>query len=71
VFSNWLSEYPEDFKCLEGPSHLLRLVPLLPKDSLSAVDLRARLLHIAEELSEKALLPDARKGPCFLLNDGR
>ncbi|XP_056300181.1 ral guanine nucleotide dissociation stimulator-like 2 isoform X3 [Pseudoliparis swirei] len=61
VFSNWLSEYPEDFKCLEGPSHLLRLVPLLPKDSLSAVDLRARLLHIAEELSEKALLPDARK----------
>ncbi|XP_034384458.1 ral guanine nucleotide dissociation stimulator-like 2 isoform X2 [Cyclopterus lumpus] len=61
VFSNWLSEYPEDFKCLEEPSHLLRLVPLLPKDSLSAVDLRARLLQIAEELSEKALLPDAHK----------
>ncbi|XP_068426875.1 ral guanine nucleotide dissociation stimulator-like 2 isoform X2 [Clinocottus analis] len=61
VFSTWLSEYPEDFKCLEEPSHLLRLVPLLPQDSLSAVDLRARLLQIAEELSEKALLPGAHK----------
>ncbi|KAK9514267.1 hypothetical protein VZT92_027746 [Zoarces viviparus] len=61
VFSTWLSEYPEDFKSLEEPSRLLRLVPLLPHDSSSAADLRARLLRIAEELSEKALLPDAHK----------
>lgn len=61
VFSTWLSEYPEDFKSLEEPSRLLRLVPLLPQDSSSAADLRARLLRIAEELSEKALLPDAHK----------
>ncbi|KAM6935878.1 ral guanine nucleotide dissociation stimulator-like 2 isoform 2-T3 [Lycodopsis pacificus] len=61
VFSTWLSEYPEDFKSLEEPSRLLRLVPLLPQDSSSAADLRARLLQIAEELSEKALLPDAHK----------
>uniref|UniRef100_A0A4W6BRW6 Ral guanine nucleotide dissociation stimulator-like 2 n=1 Tax=Lates calcarifer TaxID=8187 RepID=A0A4W6BRW6_LATCA len=62
VFSTWLSEYPEDFKSLGEPSRLLRLAPLLPQDSSSAADLRTRLLRIAEELSEKALLPDARKG---------
>ncbi|XP_049439055.1 ral guanine nucleotide dissociation stimulator-like 2 isoform X2 [Epinephelus fuscoguttatus] len=61
VFSTWLSEYPEDFKSLGEPSRLLRLAPLLPQDSSSAVDLRARLLRIAEELSEKALLPDAHE----------
>lgn len=53
VFSTWLSEYPEDFQGLGEPSHLLRLAPLLPA---SAADLRARILRIAEELSEKALL---------------
>lgn len=62
VFSTWLSEYPEDFKSLGEPSRLLRLAPLLPQDSSSAADLRARLLRIAEELSEKALLPDGHKG---------
>lgn len=62
VFSTWLSEYPEDFRSLGEPSRLLRLAPLLPQDSSSAADLRARLLRIAEELSEKALLPDAHKG---------
>ncbi|XP_070690820.1 ral guanine nucleotide dissociation stimulator-like 2 isoform X2 [Pempheris klunzingeri] len=61
VFSTWLSEYPEDFKSLGEPSRLLRLAPLLPQDSSSAADLRARLLRIAEELSEKALLPDIHK----------
>ncbi|XP_040899867.1 ral guanine nucleotide dissociation stimulator-like 2 isoform X2 [Toxotes jaculatrix] len=61
VFSTWLTEYPEDFKSLGEPSRLLRLAPLLPQDSSSAADLRARLLRIAEELSEKALLPDAHK----------
>ncbi|XP_032373994.1 ral guanine nucleotide dissociation stimulator-like 2 isoform X2 [Etheostoma spectabile] len=61
VFSTWLSEYPEDFKSLGEPSRLLRLAPLLPQDSLSAADLSARLLRIAEELNEKALLPDAHK----------
>ncbi|XP_037641303.1 ral guanine nucleotide dissociation stimulator-like 2 isoform X2 [Sebastes umbrosus] len=61
VFSTWLSEYPEDFKSLGEPCRLLRLVPLLPQDSSSAADLRARLLRIAEELSEKALLPGAHK----------
>ncbi|XP_062278712.1 ral guanine nucleotide dissociation stimulator-like 2 isoform X1 [Scomber scombrus] len=61
VFSTWLSEYPEDFKSLGDPSRLLRLAPLLPQDSSSAADLRARLLRIAEELSEKALLPDNHK----------
>ncbi|XP_028282420.1 ral guanine nucleotide dissociation stimulator-like 2 isoform X2 [Parambassis ranga] len=60
VFSTWLSEYPEDFKNLGQPSRLLRLAPLLPKDS-SAVDLRNSLLRIAEELSEKALLPDTHE----------
>ncbi len=65
VFSTWLSEYPEDFKSLGEPSRLLRLAPLLPQDSSSAADLRARLLRIAEELSEKALLPDAHKGLYF------
>ncbi|XP_063734710.1 ral guanine nucleotide dissociation stimulator-like 2 isoform X2 [Eleginops maclovinus] len=61
VFSMWLSEYPEDFKSLGEPSRLLRLAPLFPQDSSSAADLRARLLRIAEELSEKALLPDSHK----------
>lgn len=65
MFSTWLSEYPEDFKSLGEPSRLLRLAPLLPQDSSSAADLRARLLRIAEELSEKALLPDAQKGLYF------
>ncbi|XP_045900717.1 ral guanine nucleotide dissociation stimulator-like 2 isoform X1 [Micropterus dolomieu] len=72
VFSTWLSEYPEDFKSLGDPSCLLRLAPLLPQDSSSAADLRARLLRIAEELSEKALLPDAHKdqtGPTSLPPD--
>ncbi|KAM4736107.1 ral guanine nucleotide dissociation stimulator-like 2 isoform 2-T2 [Anableps anableps] len=58
VFSTWLSEYPEDFKNLGDPSRLLRLAPLLPQDSTSAADLRAHLLRTAEELSERALLPD-------------
>ncbi|XP_068612319.1 ral guanine nucleotide dissociation stimulator-like 2 [Brachionichthys hirsutus] len=61
VFSTWLSEYPEDFRSLGEPSRLLRLTPLLPQDSSSAVDLRARLLRIAEELSERALLSDNQK----------
>ncbi|XP_054636709.1 ral guanine nucleotide dissociation stimulator-like 2 isoform X2 [Dunckerocampus dactyliophorus] len=61
VFSAWLSEYPEDFKGLREPSRLLRLAPLLPRDSSSAADLRARFLGIAEQLSEKALLPNAYK----------
>ncbi|KAK5922069.1 hypothetical protein CgunFtcFv8_019369 [Champsocephalus gunnari] len=61
VFSTWLSEYPEDFKSLGEPSCLLRLAPLFPQDSSSAADLRARLLRIAEELSEKALLPDSHR----------
>ncbi|XP_038566592.1 ral guanine nucleotide dissociation stimulator-like 2 isoform X2 [Micropterus salmoides] len=72
VFSTWLAEYPEDFKSLGDPSCLLRLAPLLPQDSSSAADLRARLLRIAEELSEKALLPDAHKdqtGPTSLPPD--
>ncbi|KAM7421457.1 hypothetical protein PAMA_015545 [Pampus argenteus] len=63
VFSTWLSEYPEDFKSLGEPRRLLRLAPLLPRDTSSAADLRARLLRIAEELSEKSLLPDAYKDP--------
>ncbi|KAK2909839.1 ral guanine nucleotide dissociation stimulator-like 2 isoform X1 [Channa argus] len=61
VFRTWLTEYPEDFISLREPSRLLRLAPLLPLDSSSAADLRANLLRIAEELSEKALLPDAHK----------
>lgn len=52
VFSTWLSEYPEDFSGLEEPSCLLRLAPLLPSP-----ELRARLLQLAEKLSEKSLLP--------------
>lgn len=62
VFSMWLSEYPEDFKSLGEPSRLLRLAPLLPQDSSSAADLRARLLRVAEELSERALLHAAHRG---------
>ncbi|XP_034553736.1 ral guanine nucleotide dissociation stimulator-like 2 [Notolabrus celidotus] len=61
VFRTWLSEYPEDFKSLAEPSRLLRLAPLFPQDSSSAADLRARLLRIAEQLSERALLPGAHK----------
>ncbi|XP_058504576.1 ral guanine nucleotide dissociation stimulator-like 2 isoform X1 [Solea solea] len=61
VFRTWLTEYPEDFRSLKEPTRLLRLAPLLPQDSSSAADLRARLLRIAEELSEKALLPDAHR----------
>lgn len=68
VFSTWLSEYPEDFKSLGEPSRLLRLAPLLPQGSSSAADLRARLLRIAEELSEKALLPDPHRGLPFKLD---
>ncbi|XP_077430788.1 ral guanine nucleotide dissociation stimulator-like 2 isoform X2 [Vanacampus margaritifer] len=58
VFGTWLSEYPEDFRGLKEPSRLLRLAPLLPRDTPSTADLRARILRVAEELSEKALLPD-------------
>ncbi|XP_017288814.1 ral guanine nucleotide dissociation stimulator-like 2 isoform X2 [Kryptolebias marmoratus] len=61
VFSTWLAEYPEDFTGLREPTRLLRLAPLLPNDSASAADLRARLLRTAEELSEKSLLPDAHR----------
>ncbi|XP_053288686.1 ral guanine nucleotide dissociation stimulator-like 2 isoform X1 [Pleuronectes platessa] len=61
VFRTWLTEFPEDFKTLKEPSRLLRLAPLLPQDSSSAADLRARLLRIAEELSERALLPDTHR----------
>jgi len=60
VFSTWLAEYPEDFQALGDPTRLLRLAPLMPSDTSSGADLRARLLHIAEELSEKALLSDLR-----------
>lgn len=56
VFSTWLSEYPEDFSGLEEPSRLLRLAPLLP-----APELKARLLQLAEELSERSLLPPTRR----------
>lgn len=65
VFSTWLSEYPEDFRSLGEPTRLLHLAQLLPQDSSSAVELRARVLRIAEELSEKALLPDMHKGLSF------
>ncbi|KAM7382997.1 hypothetical protein PAMP_002686 [Pampus punctatissimus] len=65
VFSTWLSEYPEDFKSLGEPWRLLRLAPLLPRDTSSAADLRTRLLRIAEDLSEKSLLPDAYKASPF------
>uniref|UniRef100_A0A3P9PY88 Ral guanine nucleotide dissociation stimulator-like 2 n=1 Tax=Poecilia reticulata TaxID=8081 RepID=A0A3P9PY88_POERE len=63
VFSTWLSEYPEDFRNLGDPSRLLRLAPLLPQDSSSAVDLRARLLRTAEELSERALSSSSPPDP--------
>ncbi|CAB1333390.1 unnamed protein product [Coregonus sp. 'balchen'] len=58
VFSMWLSEYPEDFRSLGEPGLLLRLAPLLPSDP-SGIEIRGRLLRIAEELSEQALLPDS------------
>ncbi|XP_057691245.1 ral guanine nucleotide dissociation stimulator-like 2 isoform X2 [Corythoichthys intestinalis] len=60
VFSAWLSEYPEDFVALKEPSRLLRLAPLLPPEPPSAARLRAAVLRLAEELSEKELLPDGR-----------
>ncbi|XP_062421535.1 LOW QUALITY PROTEIN: ral guanine nucleotide dissociation stimulator-like 2 [Pungitius pungitius] len=66
VFSTWLSEYPEDFESLEEPSRLLRLAPLLPRDSSSAAELSARVLAIAEALSEKGPLREARKDPSGL-----
>ncbi|XP_024241658.1 ral guanine nucleotide dissociation stimulator-like 2 isoform X1 [Oncorhynchus tshawytscha] len=58
VFSMWLSEYPEDFRSLGEPGLLLRLAPLLPSDP-SGTEIRGRLLRLAEELSEQALLPDS------------
>ncbi|CAL8358829.1 unnamed protein product [Arctogadus glacialis] len=60
VFSTWLAEYPEDFQTLGDPTCLLHLAPLLPSDTLTGADLCARILRIAEELSEKALLSDSR-----------
>uniref|UniRef100_A0A096LQ52 Ral guanine nucleotide dissociation stimulator-like 2 n=1 Tax=Poecilia formosa TaxID=48698 RepID=A0A096LQ52_POEFO len=56
LYCTWLSEYPEDFRNLGDPSRLLRLAPLLPQDSSSAVDLRARLLRTAEELRNHSVL---------------
>ncbi|XP_029535607.2 ral guanine nucleotide dissociation stimulator-like 2 isoform X2 [Oncorhynchus nerka] len=61
VFSMWLSEYPEDFRSLGEPGLLLRLAPLLPSDP-SGTEIRGRLLRLAEELSEQALLPDSSSG---------
>ncbi|XP_055759157.1 ral guanine nucleotide dissociation stimulator-like 2 isoform X1 [Salvelinus fontinalis] len=58
VFSMWLLEYPEDFRSLGEPGLLLRLAPLLPSDP-SGTEIRGRLLRLAEELSEQALLPDS------------
>ncbi|XP_055083917.1 ral guanine nucleotide dissociation stimulator-like 2 isoform X2 [Periophthalmus magnuspinnatus] len=55
VFITWLSEYPEDFEGLGEPSCLLRLAPLLPSP-----ELRARMLQLAEELSERALMSPTR-----------
>ncbi|KAL6462245.1 hypothetical protein MHYP_G00286670 [Metynnis hypsauchen] len=66
VFSTWLSEYPEDFRSLGDPSRLLRLAPLLPPD-VAGAELRGRLLRIAEELSEKALIPDQTTDPASSL----
>ena len=60
VFSTWLAEYPEDFQTLGDPTCLLHLAPLLPSDTSTGADLCARILRIAEELSEKALLADPR-----------
>uniref|UniRef100_A0A3B4A6P2 Uncharacterized protein n=1 Tax=Periophthalmus magnuspinnatus TaxID=409849 RepID=A0A3B4A6P2_9GOBI len=58
VFITWLSEYPEDFEGLGEPSCLLRLAPLLPSP-----ELRARMLQLAEELSERALMSPTRTPP--------
>ncbi|KAJ8398375.1 hypothetical protein AAFF_G00426300 [Aldrovandia affinis] len=58
VFSAWLTEYPEDFRSLGDPAPILRLTPLLPTDS-SGSEVKGRLLRIAEELSERALLCDS------------
>ncbi|XP_060718245.1 ral guanine nucleotide dissociation stimulator-like 2 isoform X1 [Tachysurus vachellii] len=57
VFSTWLSEYPEDFHCLGEPSRLLRLTPLMPDQTGSEV--KGRLLKIAEDLSDKSLIPES------------
>ncbi|XP_072316250.1 ral guanine nucleotide dissociation stimulator-like 2 [Eucyclogobius newberryi] len=59
VFTTWLAEYPEDFQGLGEPSCLLRLAPLMP-----APELKARLLHLAEELSERALLSPTHRESC-------
>uniref|UniRef100_A0A3B4A6N4 Uncharacterized protein n=1 Tax=Periophthalmus magnuspinnatus TaxID=409849 RepID=A0A3B4A6N4_9GOBI len=58
VFITWLSEYPEDFEGLGEPSCLLRLAPLLPSP-----ELRARMLQLAEELSERALMSPTQPPP--------
>lgn len=55
VFNTWLNEYPEDFHSLGDPACLLRLAPLLPSDP-TGMELKARVLRVAEELSERALL---------------
>lgn len=60
VFSAWLSEYPEDFHSLTEPSRLLRLTPLLP-DAMGS-EVKSRLLKIAEEVSDKSLIPDSTLG---------
>ncbi|XP_017308461.1 ral guanine nucleotide dissociation stimulator-like 2 isoform X1 [Ictalurus punctatus] len=57
VFSTWLSEYPEDFHSLGEASRLLRLAPLMPDQT--GLEVKGRLLKIAEELSEKSLIHDA------------
>ncbi|KAG5271668.1 hypothetical protein AALO_G00182640 [Alosa alosa] len=57
VFSTWLSEYPEDFRSMGDAASLLRVAPLLPRDPAGA-ELRARVLGVAEELSERELLSD-------------
>lgn len=62
VFSTWLNDYPEDFRSLSDPSSLLRLASLLPTDP-SGAEIKDRLLKIAEELSEKALLSGSVSDP--------
>ncbi|XP_063055444.1 ral guanine nucleotide dissociation stimulator-like 2 isoform X2 [Engraulis encrasicolus] len=64
VFSTWLTEYPEDFRSLGDPSCLLRLAPMLPTDPAGA-ELKARILRVAEEVSERQLLPDAPRDRGF------
>ncbi|XP_016312105.1 ral guanine nucleotide dissociation stimulator-like 2 isoform X1 [Sinocyclocheilus anshuiensis] len=62
VFSTWLNNYPEDFRSLNDPACLLRLAALLPTDT-SGAEIKGRLLRIAEELSEKALLSGSLSDP--------